>query len=323
MTNPLSTINPSSWIGDGTEGAALDVEGSTVSLGSAKRGTPYNIRLDCDFGSEPLSSLYYEIELGDTIEGSIAVGLATASELKPGWKTRGMFYNGNLTNGAAGLRIGFGDRPGAGDTVGVYLLRDGDACRIVYYLNDRCLGVGFAVASSEAFYPCLHIDGRATVKYSAPTSFPSTTNHQPASFNDPYSGKWLLKMASTGPELHELPIPEGGKIVLSFTFVEPKTYRLSIKVANTFNCTVRIVGKVENFDAIELSPAMSTMMMPPPELQPLERFVDDALNTLIKMVVSSNSGGEDLVMTGPKAEMSCKRFVDNKTNSMSLLTTYV
>ena len=320
MTNPLSTIDAPKWIGDGTEGATLAVDGSTVTVGSARRGTPYNVRLDCDDASPP-SSLFYEVELGAATAGSVAVGLVAAADFRPGWQTRGMFYNGNLTNGSAGLRIGFGDRPKAGDRVGVCLRRDdGDdaTCRVAYYLNGRCLGVGFAVASTAAFCPCLHVDGAATVTYAAPSAFPSTAERQPASFGDPYSGGWRLSQAFTGPELHELPMPEGAEVVLNFALAEQDTYRLSIKVANTFHCTVRVTGKMENFDKIEVGPVMATRMMPPPELRPLETFAESA-STFFKMIVLSDAGG-NLVMSGPAAEILCERH--DEAHEGSPLTTY-
>ena len=307
MTNPLSSIdsNASTWIGDGTEGATLAVNGSTITLGSAKRGTPYNVRLESSTIA-PTDNLYYEVELVGECEGSLAVGLVTSAEFQPGWKTRGMFYNGNVTNGSAGLRMGFGDFPKSGDRVGVYLLRSGSECRVVYYINGRCLGAGFAVTSAgTTFYPCLHLDGKGTVNYSAPASFPTTTDRESATFGDAYSGDWLLLKALTGPELHDLPLPDDAKIVLSFALVEPSTYRLSIKVANTFNTSVKLVGKMENFDKIEIGPAMATRMMPPPPLQSVETFVERGLSTLYKMIVGETG---NLVMTGPAAEMICTRY---------------
>mmetsp|Transcript_13102 Transcript_13102/g.28425 ORF Transcript_13102/g.28425 Transcript_13102/m.28425 type:complete len:321 (+) Transcript_13102:138-1100(+) len=309
MTNPLSSIdsNASTWIGDGTEGATLTVNGSAITLASAKRGTPYNVRLDSSTLT-PTDNLYYEVELVGECEGNLAVGLVTSTEFQPGWKSRGMFYNGNVTNGSAGLRIGFGDHPKkSGDRVGVYLLRNGSECRVVYYINGRCLGAGFAVTSSAdtTFYPCLHLDGRGTVNYSAPASFPTTTDRESATFGDAYSGEWVLSKAQTGPELHDLPLPEDAKIVLSFALVEPNAYRLSIKVANTFNTSVKLVGKMESFDKIEIGPAMATRMMPPPPLQPVESFVEQGLSTLYKMIVSETGS---LVMTGPAAEMICARY---------------
>jgi len=303
MANPLSAADESTWIGDGTEGAVLNVDGSTITLGSAQQGTPYNIRLDAPTLS-PCDSLYYEVELIES-DGNLSVGLVSSSEFQPGWKTSGMFYNGNLTNGNAGLLIGFGDYLKSGDQVGVHLLRDGTQCKLVYHINGRCLGTGFVINSEKTFYPCLHLDGKASIKYSAPPSFPSATERQPVKYSDAYSGDWLLEKANLGPELHELSLPKDFHIILSFVSVDPTTYRLSIKVGNTFNTTVKLSGKMENFDEIQVGPAMATRMMPPPLLQPVEQFMQEGLPTLFKMIVSETG---DMIMTGTTAEMLCRRY---------------
>jgi hypothetical protein len=307
-TNPLSTLMTTSWIGDGTDGATLAVEGSSITFGSSRRGTPYNVRLDSSLS--PTDNLYYEVTLdvSEETHGNLAVGFVTSEKFLPGWKTRGLFYNGNLSNGSAGLRMGFGSFLKEGDTVGCFLIRDNDGttAKVVFYLNGRCLGPGFAIPScTDAFYPCLHLDGKAKVTYSVPTSFPSVVDREPAKHDDPYSGDWLLKRAMTGPELHELPLPEEANIVLSFGDNDGGMYRLSIKVANTFNTSVKVVGKMEEFDKIEVGPAMATRMMPPPILEPVEQFVEGGLETLYKMIVS---GDGNLVLTGPVAEMICERY---------------
>ena len=319
-TNPLSALASARWIGDGTDGATLlqmsDNTGvgsslSDITFGTAKRGTPYNVRLDSGELSSPTSTddLYCNIRLDEVGSGNLAVGYVTRDNFLPGWKTRGMFYNGNLTNGSAGLRTGFGPFLKAGDTVGSYLIRDNNTVKVVFYLNGRCLGPGFVISASctdEVFYPCLHLDGKAKVTYSAPKTFPSVVEREPATFDDPYSGDWLLKKATTGPELHELPLPEDAKIVLGFGNKDGGgTYRLSIKVANTFNTSVKIVGKMEAYDKIEVGPAMATRMMPPPDLEPVERFMEEGLETLYKMIVS---GDGSLILTGPAAEMICERY---------------
>lgn len=310
--NPLSTLTASatSWIGDGTDGATLTVDGSSITFGTAKRGTPYNVRLSSSPADvpSPTDSLYYEITLDEAESGNLAVGFVTPDEFLPGWKTRGLFYNGNLTNGSAGLRMGFGTFLKAGDTVGSCLVREDDAsAKVVFYLNGRCLGPGFVVPSSstDVFYPCLHLDGKAKVTYSAPASFPSVVDREPAKYNDSYSGDWLLKKAMIGPELHELPLPDEVRIILSFGDVNDGLYRLSIKVANTFNTSLKIVGKMEAFDKIDVGPAMATRMMPPPVLEPVERFMEEGLETLHKMIVSDDG---NLILTGPAAEMICERY---------------
>ena len=320
-TNPLSALAPARWIGDGTDGATLlqvsddPDEGSapsTITFGTAKRGTPYNVRLDSSASPSPpfspADALYYEITLDEVGSGNLAMGYVTRDNFLPGWKTRGMFYNGNLTNGSAGLRMGFGPFLKAGDTVGSYLIRDNNTVKVVFYLNGRCLGPGFVISASctDVFYPCLHLDGMATVTYFTPKTFPSVVEREPATFDDPYNGDWLLKKAMTGPELHELPLPEDAKIVLGFGNNDGGgTYRLSIKVANMFNTSVKIVEKTEAFDKIEVGPAMATRMMPPPDLEPVERFMEEGLETLYKMIVS---GDGSLILTGPAAEMICERY---------------
>ena len=310
--NPLSTLPESAtsgWIGDGTDGATLSVDGSSITFGTAKRGTPYNVRLDSNSALSPKDNLYYEITLDEAESGNLAVGFVTPDKFLSGWKSRGLFYNGNLSNGAAGLRMGFGKFLKAGDTVGSYLVREDDnaTVKVVFYLNGRCLGPGFVVPSSgtDVFYPCLHLDGKAKVTYSAPTSFPSIVDRESAKSNDAYSGDWLLKQAMTGPELHELPLPDEAKIILSFGDNNDGMYRLSIKVANTFNTSVKVVGKMEAFDKIEVGPAMATRMMPPPVLEPVERFMEEGLETLYKMIVSDDG---NLILTGPAAEMICERY---------------
>ena len=311
--NPLSSLSATSstsWIGDGTEGATLSVDGSSIALGTAKRGTPYNVRLNSNSPATG-GNLYYEITLDEVESGNLAVGFVAPETFLPGWKTRGLFYNGNLTNGSAGLRMGFGKFVKAGDTVGSFLIRDDEdgnsTVKVVFYLNGRCLGPGFVVPSSAAdvFYPCLHLDGKAKVTYSAPASFPTVVDREPAKYDDAYSGDWLLKKAMSGPELHELPLPEEAKVILSFGDKNDGVYRLSIKVGNTFNTSVKIVGKMEAFDKIEVGPAMATRMMPPPILEPVERFIEEGLETLYKMIVSDDG---NLILTGPAAEMICERY---------------
>ena len=312
-TNPHSVLGAVRWIGDGTDGATLQQApdaSSTITFGTAKRGTPYNVRLDSSLATcDTTDDLYCEITLDEVESGNLAVGYVTPGKFLPGWKTRGMFYNGNLTNGSAGLRMGFGPFLKAGDTVGSYLIRDNNTVKVVFYLNGRCLGPGFVISTSstdDVFYPCLHLDGKAKVTYSAPVDFPSVIEREPATFDDPYSGDWLLKKAMTGPELHELPLPEETKVVLGFGNNDDSgTYCLSIKVANTFNTSVKIVGKMEAFDKIEVGPAMATRMMPPPDLEPVERFMEEGLETLYKMTVS---GDGSLILTGPAAEMICERY---------------
>ena len=115
------------WIGDGSEGT-LDVKSSGISsseitLASATQCTSFNARLDITCDAREANS-YYEIKVTNMTKGSsLAVGLVTADEFQPGWKTYGYFYNGNITNGTAALIIGFGKFMKTEDEMGVYHTR--------------------------------------------------------------------------------------------------------------------------------------------------------------------------------------------------------
>lgn len=300
----------SKWIGDGSEGGKLDVtNSSTITFASATQGTPFNVRLDA-----PVADSYYEVKV---VEGSLGVGLVTENGFKPGWATRGCFYNGNITNGIAGLTIGFGKYISEGDVVGVYLQRvqddAGGKCNIIFYINGRCLGAGFSLDDkNEKFFPCLHVSGSATVTYSVPSSPTVFMREQEVhNNNDPYSGDWAINQAFHGPELSVLPLPENSTLKVSFEKIEAQAYRLSVKIANSMRTSFKITGKMEAFDKIAFQGGcMSTRMMPSPDFEKVEQFIESAVDRkggFQKMIISEDG---KLIMSGPTAEMICSRFVE-------------
>ena len=317
------------WIGDGSEGGTINVDSednSSITFASATKGTPFNVRLDAN----DTASCYYEAHITSLENGSsLAVGLVTESGFLPGWKTRGCFYNGNITNGSAGLIIGFGKYIKEGDVVGVYQQRisssdNGDTnnsnrqCNIIFYINGRCLGAGFSLAdtNSEKYYPCLHVSGKATVKYSVPPSTPTMVfdrEQEAGNEGDTYSGDWQIEQAFVGPELGELPLPEGGSrpFKVSLEKVESSSYRISVRIGNSISTAFTITGKMdEAFDQIELAQGcISTRMMPRPELRELEKLVCSALDHdggTRKIIVSGDDG--TLILTGPTTEIICSRY---------------
>lgn len=313
MTDNSSNLK---WIGDGSEGGSVDVDetsSSTITFASATQGTPFNIRLDTN--DSFVSDSYYEIKVVDMYkDASLGVGLVTADRFQPGWKTKGCFYNGNITNGSAGLVIGFGNRIKEGDTVGVFQQR-GEQCNIVFYHNGRCLGAGFSVDdNNEKFFPCLHVSGRTTVTYSTPS--PPTVferEHANNDHDDPYSGDWEIEQAFTGPELRELPLPENSTFKVSFEKAGAlqDQYRISIKISNSFHTSFKISGKMEAFDKIEFTGGcISTRMMPMPGFDEVEQFISSAVRSdggFQKMIVSEDG---KLIMSGPTAEMICSRYFE-------------
>lgn len=311
MSNSAGTLK---WIGDGSEGGKLSSSSSssspsavpsttgggsgssftTIAFASATHGTPFNIRLDDDDnnnGDDATSTTvvvadsyyyYYEVKVLDlSKESSLGVGLVTGEGFRPGWKTKGCFYNGNITNGSAGLIVGFGKSIKSGDTVGVYQQHEeeegGDdeaagrrrrrrrRCNIIFYHNGTCLGAGFSlegVNDNEKFYPCLHLSGNAEVEYSVPSSPPTVfqrEQQEPQKHDDPYNGEWMIVQAFSGPELGELPLPEKSRFKVSLERVDttPSSsdgdgdgdsgetsaqYGIYVKISNSLRTSFSITG---------------------------------------------------------------------------------
>lgn len=309
----MSNADFSKWIGDGSEASTLTVSGDIINIASATAGTPFNARLDADI---PSGDLYYEVSVSDLPKGShLAVGLVAEEKFLPGWKTKGYFYNGNISNGSAGLIIGFGSHTKTGDVIGVYLRRLDESFEVVFYHNGRCLGAGFSMKDSSTLYPCLHVSGNASVKVvsrSPPTVF---TRETFANSNDIYSGTWEIKRIFVGPELGEFQLPESSRFKLSLEKVQDKQYRLLVKITNTFSTTIELGDKIDAFDSIRfLGHCMTTRMIPHPEHEELEKLVGKELNGgdhesdgLKKIMVTPDG---NLLLSGPIMEMSYVRHVE-------------
>jgi hypothetical protein len=300
------------WVKDLSANGNLGViDQNELKIKSTSSGTPFNVLLDLGHGGETFQNAYFEAKIAE-LDGNLSVGVAKLEEFqRGGWGSRGMFYNGNVTNGSAGLIIGFGDSPKQGDTVGVRVSRDEDGgVQVVNYINGRCLGTAFHLQDNKDtthFLPCFHVSGNATVVYNAPEHLPPVTNRENLQPGDKYLGDWKLEQAFAGPELGQYPIPENLDVLLSFSAGrQNSTYDLSVKVGNNMNTSLNITGKSEGFDTIQVSPDIrSTMMMPPPPVYDMEKFVLQSLPTFHKMIFTPDGL---LILTAVAAEFICKRF---------------
>mmetsp|Transcript_50150 Transcript_50150/g.57928 ORF Transcript_50150/g.57928 Transcript_50150/m.57928 type:complete len:327 (+) Transcript_50150:33-1013(+) len=318
-TNSLFGVD-GTWIGDGSNGTLTTSSSSDISVVSGTRGSPFNVMFDVVAGStEPM---YFEVDVIE-LSGNIAIGVVCKAELLPGYKTRGMFYNGNVTNGNAGLIINFGDYVKANSKVGVLVQREtSGAVEVIFYMDGVCLGAGFCLpqfGTEEVLSPSFHVTGKAKVSFHVPSELPGTKERSNAGGESGYVGDWKLERFSTGPELHEFPLPVGRDIILTVAKEDEgeeessTKFWVSIKVANMLRCKVEIVGKMENFDKVSVGGVMSTRMLPSPELQTLEQLVAKSFPTCYKMIVS-----EDLIMTAPAAEFCASRY----SKSFSPAATY-
>ena len=284
----------------------------TLNIAAAKQGTPFNVRL---IAGDISGDLYYEVSILE-LSGSLGVGLVSEDGFLPGWKTKGYFYNGNISDGSAGLVIGFGPKTEVGATLGVFLKRRGGSFQVIFYHNGRCLGPGFSIQDSNnvPLFPCLHVSGTATVKVSPGTAPSVFTRSSGGGADDRYAGTWKIKQLFVGPELMEYPLTDEKRVTLAVEKLEEdKQYRLTLKIANTFVTTIELAEKMEAFDSIKfITPTISTKMSPTPELSELESMLGHGLhgghnesNGLKKWIVNSTGS---LLISGPIMELSFVKY---------------
>lgn len=287
-----------SWIGDSSEGGSVVENGDEVVVSAAQQGIPFNVRRN-----NTTECFQFEIEIRE-LTGSVSVGLVTSDEFKPGWKTRGMFYNGNVTNGSASLMTGFGKYVAAGDTIGVRRCdNNNDMTEIQFLMNQTCLGTAFRLehASCKTFYPCVHVSGTVTFVYTTVST--NLVEGNAAEENEEaatgYEGDWKLSTLRINGAA--VVLPSNHPVILSLQGA-PIPTKMSVKVANTFSGSIQSVRQGGDDSSgepgalnITIGALLSTRMMPPPELQALERDISQAIP---KLTTVSNLASGHLSMSG-------------------------
>ena len=298
-TNALTNVN-GKWIGDETSGE-LKQDGTFLTLKSNSPGTPFNARYDCT--TPDGQDWYFQVKLNTIPKNScISVGVVNPEEMLPGWKTRGMFFNGNLTNGGAALVTAFGPYPKEGDSVGVFVTNNNED--VTFYVNEKCLGTGFSLGQrgGKVFCPCIHVSGEATVEFVIPDTLPSVVMTREQTTQG-MSDEWKLIQAinETG---RAVDVPEARDIVLHLD-ESVAQFDLSIRVGNTLRCR----AKKEEGGGVTVGPTMGTRMIPPPELQEMETFVEKSLPAVTSIALLD----ENLVLSksGSQMKLVFERYVKN------------
>ncbi len=296
-TSPVTTVNPSSSNDESVAQWMIDMD--------VKGGSPMNLL--CSFSS-PVTKFFYQVEILDTISNSasISVGVVRPSELKQGWGTKGMFYNGNLTNGSAALKVGYGPYLKKEDTIIVEYTEDDNNYQVHFHVNGTCLGIAFEIAkessTSESFYPCLHVQGGIKVRTSVSLQPPVPSIHVSKNVHV-LEDDWTL--------VHSFEAPEGmapiWPISCSEEDVREQTITLHMEPLSNDENTDRWILAVKVYNSLRvvkiISPSsdvgndttttmeyrlvplpgapsdgvMSTMMRPPPPFVEIERKLSRAL----------------------------------------------
>ena len=285
-TNALNNAD-GKWIGDGGDGE-ITQDGPSLTVASATRGTPLNVRFDDDDAPIPAGDWCFEVVLVHIVKGSsVSVGIVNPQEMLPGWKTRGMFYNGNLTNGNAALVTNFGPYLKEGDTVGVHVTNGNR--EFTFYHDGRCIGMGFSLPEGKAYCPCIHVSGEVQIIVAIPETCPATLSKEGK--KEGLVDEWILT-ESVNESGSPVTIPEGRDIVLNVgAGPNENQYDFSLRVGNTLRCHV----VKEDGGGVKIGPIMSTMMEPPPELREIESVLSSSLSKVESMELQDNT---TLILSG-------------------------
>jgi hypothetical protein len=276
ITDMINLLHGASkeWIGDGKASASLQSQGNVLTIFGGQHGTPFNLRLDM---STPLQDYYFEVHIEENpisyVEEKklfqLSIGVVTEKEFHSGWGTKGMFYNGNLTNGSAALSTNWGPRFGIGDSIGARVLTTQENVEVVFYKNGKSLGTGFLVENQgKSFVPCISIDGDAKLRIEFPSDLPEkelVVTEDLAMF-----GRWKL-IEAAGDGGTQLCLPRSN--VVMELIRERDVIKFSAKVGNPISGTAKILVDNGNTLTIKMGNAVSGRMMPPPVYREIESLI--------------------------------------------------
>ena len=277
------------WLGDGKDGASFEVRGNVLVVqGGTTQGTPFNMRLDL---KTPRPDYYFQVVIQE-MPLSLSVGVVTAEEFQTGWKTKGMFYNGNLTNGSCALSINWGPRFRAGDSVGVRVITSEEQVEVVFYKNGNCLGSGFLIENNDVIYcPCIHLEGNARLAIEIPKELPPNEYIQKEDVDMP--GPWKLVKAVAGDGV-VLNLP--GRDTTMEISRDGATLTMNFQVGNPIHGQAKIVADNGKSLTLEMMGSMTSgKMLPPPVVRDIESLVCGLNANALHLV-----GGKLTLSNGPK-----------------------
>ncbi|RWS11936.1 hypothetical protein B4U79_17494 [Dinothrombium tinctorium] len=156
-----------------------------------ENGTSIYIRKGYEHVINP-TNCYYSTAIHDgthyfefTFEkGDGFVGFTTKDHFAHGYRIRGLFYGGTLSDGSRRLGA-FSRRVHEGDTVGLRIDLTSENVKVFVYLNGRSLGLAFDVNRGNItdLYPAIHTDEDAVVEIRKSDNYPTVTEYQPQVFS--------------------------------------------------------------------------------------------------------------------------------------------
>jgi hypothetical protein len=188
--------------------------------------------------------------------------------------------------------VDWGPRFSAGDSLGVRVSPGGNATEVTFFKNGASLGTGFQLAENKnVFYPCLHVSGQVSLSVEIPQELPST--EVPVKSPCGLFGVWQLKSALDGES--PIPIPDSRILTLKLEREGSNSIKMAFKIGNQIRGNAKIVEDHGTSLTIDHGHFLSTRMMPPPDLQPIERLI-----TTKKMTTLSLEDNNTLILSGPE-----------------------
>lgn len=273
-------------------------------------GKPSGSPVNALYNQRLSSGQYFEIDVLE-LQGSVAIGVTTQEAFGPGWGCKGLFFNGNLSNGSALVRQSFGEPINKGMQVGVLTEFDSETVSVVFYQDGRCLGPAFISKrlSGAEIFPVVHAShegDRFGIRLLE--SSPSVRTRQPKGGGTlhPAEGVWTLKELFVGPELGQFPLAakmeEGSEVTLKVEAIDACSFRFSARVVNNISFSVSAAPDdvLAPFEKLTPGRVMATKMMGPPGMMEVEKEVASGLEVLYKWLAQDGI----LMLTGPTVEMS-------------------
>ncbi|KAL3931637.1 MAG: hypothetical protein SGARI_004156 [Bacillariaceae sp.] len=331
------------WKTDGSPGCENyqvseqpQADGFTKMNVTAKQGSPINIMAT---STEIPDSYYLQVRIVDK-GNSVSAGVVLPSEFLPGYKNKGCFYNGNLTNGSAALKTGYGPYLKNGDVVVLECAHSGgNSFSLDVYVNSKHIGRGFEIAttSNERFMPCLAVTGKVELLVQVLAEKPILSSSEVPMH--PLEGKWKIENAkkdTTGNE-NVIPVrdaagnelPNQRDIVLDIVPDEKEggspSIRVSVKVFNNIGVHMNYTSNDDKtiYDVSTTGHPMMTMMMPPPPYDQIEQQLSHAItNHWQSFRLSDVENGEAKKLTITTVQNHVMAHCTRSLNDSAPLTKY-
>ena len=323
------------WIPDSPNNGTLEVNtdnnnnNTILDVTCTSSGVPFAVCLPSD---GPPRIAYFQIGiLEKDRHTSISTGWTTTDDFKGGWKTRAMFFNGNLTNGSASRSTSWGPRPQTGQTIGTLLEQDHDNGSTVWYFVDGvCLGKAFALSNvnmdndQQTFIPCIQVSGGnaklsiRTVLSTSHDGIPATALTRPIKTG--ISDTWEAVSVNMTADSNVTSLPELrlDSVTLHINNQDRRNdhdgaagtaaLSLSVQVSNSMSTSAKVLDQTENSWTVQVGGVGWTRRMPRMDLRSTETFFGKQLLPNIERIViekDSTNGQQDRLITRCSNGIEC------------------